>query len=61
MKPSLFNCGGADSVMKPVVSQCIGVHMVNMKTALRLFSYSIPDVEILKTIKSILLNRGSDI
>jgi hypothetical protein len=36
-------------------------HMVNMKTALRLFYYSIPDVEILKTVISILLNRGSDI
>jgi len=35
--------------------------MVNMETALRLFSYSIPDVEILKTIISIPLNRGSDI
>jgi len=38
-----------------------GIHMVNMKTTLRLCSYIIPDVEILKTIISIPLNRGSDI
>jgi len=42
-------------------SQCICIHVVNMKTALRLCSYSIPDAEILKTIISIPLNRGSDI
>ena len=35
-------------------------YMVNMKTALRQCSYSIPDVEILKAITSIPLNRGYD-
>ena len=40
---------------------CICIQMVNMITGLQLSSYSIPGVEILKTIISIPLNRGYDI
>jgi len=42
-------------------SQCNCIDLVNIKTVRRLCYHSIPDLEILKNIKTIPLNRGSNI